>query len=44
MLMAEPVMKAEREVREIRLTIHPMRIRPMNRMMAPAMIASADAI
>ena len=43
MLMAEPVMKAEIAVKEMKSTIQPQRARPMKEMMAPATIARAEA-
>lgn len=43
MLIAEPVMKAEMAVSEIRSTIQPQRTRPMVTMMHPAINAKADA-
>lgn len=44
MLRAEPVMKAEMAVSEIRSTIQPQRARPMATMMHPAINAKADAM
>jgi len=43
-LMADPVMKADRAVRGIRLTIQPQRARPMPVMMAPERMANAEAM
>lgn len=43
MLRAEPVMKAEMAVSEIRSTIQPQRARPMAIMMHPDINAKADA-
>ena len=43
MLRAEPVMKAEMAVSEIRSTIQPQRTMPMANMMHPAINAKADA-
>lgn len=41
---ADPVMKAEIEVNEIRSTIHPQRASPIAHMIPPATMANADAI
>ncbi|KAG9912405.1 hypothetical protein KCU94_g137, partial [Aureobasidium melanogenum] len=43
-LMADPVMNAEIEVREMKSTSQPRRTRPKKQTMAPTMIESADAI
>lgn len=43
-LMADPVMNAEIEVREMKSTSQPRRARPKKQTMAPTMIESADAI
>jgi len=42
--MADPVMNAEMEVNEMKLTIHPRRARPRKQTMAPAMMAKAEAM
>jgi hypothetical protein len=44
MLSADPVMKAEMEVSEIRSTIQPHLINPMNVIIQPAITARADAM
>lgn len=44
MLMADPVMNAVMEVREIKSTIHPIRRRPIATMIHPQITAKADAI
>ena len=43
MLMADPVMKADIADNEINSTIRPIRIKPMNVIMQPQMMARADA-
>src|SRR5271155_112281 len=44
MLIADPVIKAEMAGNEMKSTIQPHLITPMKQMIAPAMIASADAM
>ena len=44
MLMADPVMKAATDAKEMKSTIQPQRMRPMKHMMAPQMMAKAEAI
>lgn len=44
MLMADPVMKADRATSGIMSTIHPRRIAPMKRTMAPQRMARAEAM
>lgn len=43
-LMADPVMNADMAANEMKSTIRPRRTNPMKQMMAPATIASAEAI
>lgn len=44
MLIADPVMNAVMEVSEIKSTIHPIRARPIARMIHPQITAKAEAI